>query len=206
MAHAAYETNVFVNCPFDAAYRPIFDAVIFAVHDCGFVARCALKEEDSGTVRVSKIYDIIADCRLGIHDISRTELSGRSKLPRFNMPLELGVFLGATRYGNPKQRGKRCLILDREKFRYQAYLSALGGHDIRDYGDDPFRAIPAVRNWLNQFTRKTLPSGTKMVERYARFRTDLPAILIRTGIESEELIYNDYTTFVAEWLMQNRWG
>ena len=37
-----------------------------------------------------------------------------------------------------------------------------------------------------------------MVERYARFRTDLPAHLARTGIEPAELIYNDYTTFAAE--------
>ena len=38
------------------------------------------------------------------------------------------------------------MILDREKYRYQAYLSDLGGQDIRDHGDDPSRAIAAVRN------------------------------------------------------------
>jgi len=32
------------------------------------------------------------------HDISRTELNEHS-LPRFNMPLELGLFLGASRFG-----------------------------------------------------------------------------------------------------------
>lgn len=206
MPDAAYETNVFVNCPFDDAYQPLFDAVIFAVHDCGFVARCALEEEDSGAVRVSKIYDIISDCRLGIHDISRTELGGASKLPRFNMPLELGVFLGAKRYGPPRQRQKRCLILDRERYRYQAYLSDIGGQDIRDHGDDPARAIRAVRNWLSQFTPTTLPGGTKLVERYDRFRADLPAILTAAGIESDELIYNDYTTFVVAWLREHTWG
>lgn len=202
----AYETNVFVNCPFDGAYQSIFDAVTFAVHDCGFVARCALEEEDSGTVRVAKLYDIIGDCCLGIHDISRTELSGTSKLPRFNMPLELGLFLGAKQYGRPKQRKKRCLILDRERFRYQAYLSDLGGQDIRDHGDDPKRAIRAVRNWLSQFTSKTLPGGAKMVERYVRFQAELPAILASARIEADELIYNDYTTFVVAWLKENSWG
>ena len=48
-----------------------------------------------------------------------------------------------------------------------------------------------------------LPGGTKMIEHYTRFRVDLPAILARTDIEPHELIYNDDTTFVAEWLMQN---
>lgn len=205
MPHAAYETNVFVNCPFDDAYQPIFDGIIFAVHDCGFVARCALEEEDSGTVRVTKLYDIIGDCRFGIHDISRTEVGGASKLPRFNMPLELGLFLGAKRYGRPKQRDKRCLILDRERYRYQAYLSDIGGQDIRDHGDDPARAIRAVRNWLSHFASATLPGGVKLVERYNRFRADLPAILIAAGIGSDELIYNDYTTFVVAWLKEHTW-
>ena len=203
-----YDTNVFVNCPFDDAYQPIFDAIVFAVHDCGFIARCALEEEDSGTVRVSKLYDIIADCRLGIHDISRTEVGGDSKLPRFNMPLELGVFLGARQYGGPKQRAKRCLILDREKFRYQRYLSDLGGQDIRAHDDDPALAIRGVRDWLSHFAPPgvTLPGGKKMADRYDAFRAALPNLLAAARIESDELIYNDYTTFVVAWLREHSLG
>lgn len=34
---------VFINCPFDNAYKPIFDAIVFAIYDLGFVARSALK-------------------------------------------------------------------------------------------------------------------------------------------------------------------
>ena len=204
----AYDTNVFVNCPFDDAYQPMLDAIVFAVHDCGFLARCALEEEDSGTVRVTKLYDMIADCRFGIHDISRTELGGVSKLPRFNMPLELGVFLGAKQYGRPRQREKRCLILDREKFRYQRYLSDLGGQDIRAHGDDPAAAIRGVRDWLSHFAPPgvTLPGGRKVADRYAAFRANLPTILAPAGIEPDELIYNDYTTFVVAWLREHSWG
>jgi hypothetical protein len=50
-----YADNVFVNCPFDAAYLPIFDAVIFAVLACGFIARSALEITDSSEVRIDKI-------------------------------------------------------------------------------------------------------------------------------------------------------
>ena len=95
MKSSHYNDNVFLNCPFNSAYKQLFDALVFAVHDCGFIARCALEEEDGSQVRIDKIYDIIADCRYGIHDISRTELDATSGLPRFNMPLELGVFLGS---------------------------------------------------------------------------------------------------------------
>lgn len=122
MPRGTYDQNVFVNCPFDPSYAPIFDAIIFAIHDCGFVARCALEENDSAQVRVEKVYGIISECRLGIHDVSRTELDTALGLPRFNMPLELGIFLGAREFGGGRQRQKRCLVLDRERFRYQAFL------------------------------------------------------------------------------------
>ena len=56
-----YNDNVFINCPFDAKYKPLFDAMVFAVHDCGFIPRCALEEEDASQVRIDKIYSIIAD-------------------------------------------------------------------------------------------------------------------------------------------------
>ena len=84
MRSVHYTDNVFINCPFDAAYKPLFNAMMFTVHDCGFIARCALEEEDASQVRIDKTYTIIADCRYGIHDISRTELDENSGFPRFN--------------------------------------------------------------------------------------------------------------------------
>jgi hypothetical protein len=43
----SYANSVFVNCPFDPAYRPLFEAVVFATYDCGFYPRCALEVDDS---------------------------------------------------------------------------------------------------------------------------------------------------------------
>lgn len=103
-----YNDNVFINCPFDAKYKSLFDAMVFAVHDCGFIPRCAREEDDASEVRIDKIYNIIADCRYGIHDISRTELDEDSNLPRFNMPLELGIFLGAKKFGTEEQKRKNA--------------------------------------------------------------------------------------------------
>src|SRR5687767_12563673 len=106
--------GVFLNVPFDARYRKLFHALVFAIHECGFVARCALESDDGSQMRMDKLYEIIRDCPLGIHDLSRTTLDSDYRLPRFNMPLELGVFLGAKRYGTGRQKRKSCLILDRE--------------------------------------------------------------------------------------------
>ena len=107
----------------DAAYAPLFEPIIFALLDCGFTPRCALEVDDAGQVRFEKILALVKRCRFAIHDISRTELDRRNRLPRFNMPLELGLFLGAHRFGSGEQRRKACLVLDREPYRYQKFIS-----------------------------------------------------------------------------------
>ncbi|HEV2817827.1 MAG TPA: hypothetical protein VGW40_11490 [Allosphingosinicella sp.] len=55
------------------------------------------------------------------------------------MPLELGLFRGAKRFGNKAQKLKRALILDIEQFRYQRFISDLAGIDIHAHGGDPAR-------------------------------------------------------------------
>jgi hypothetical protein len=108
----AYKNSVFLNVPFDIRYKHLFDAAVFAIYDCGFVVRCAREDEDSSEIRVEKIYELIAKSKYGIHDISRVTLDWKNRLPRFNMPLELGFWLGAKRYGNRNDRVKRALVLD----------------------------------------------------------------------------------------------
>lgn len=39
--HPEFERNVFINCPFDDESGPIFEAIVFAVHDAGFRPSCA---------------------------------------------------------------------------------------------------------------------------------------------------------------------
>lgn len=99
--------DVFINCPFDDDFAPGFRALVFGVIGCGYRARCAREVDDAAETRIEKLYRIIEQSRYGIHDISKTELDSDSGLPRFNMPLELGIFLGAKRYGREDQRKKK---------------------------------------------------------------------------------------------------
>lgn len=205
---AAGENHVFINCPFDAKYRPLFEAMVFAVLDCGFVARSAVEVEDGSQTRIDRLATTIADCRLGIHDISRTELDPVSRLPRFNMPLELGMFLGAKRYGNPRQRRKLCLILDREAYRYQQFCSDIAGQDIRAHGNDPAAVIRVVRDWLRNASADAetlMPSGSRIADRYALFRYELPQMCERIDLDANELIFNDLTIVISGWLRANQW-
>lgn len=131
--------DVFINCPFDADYQQIFRALIFTIFACGFRARSARELDDGGQTRIDKLYNLISECRYGIHDLSRTELDPIHNLPRFNMPLELGIFLGAKRYGGKSQKLKKLLILDLEQFRYQRFISDLAGIDITN--------TQTIRSW-----------------------------------------------------------
>jgi hypothetical protein len=195
--------NVFINCPFDDRYRPLFHAAVFAVVDCGFEPRCALEVDDGSEVRIDKVCDLIAECRFGIHDLSRTELDSRSKLPRFNMPLELGLFIGAKRFGGALHRRKNCLILDTEPYRYQAFISDIGGQDIRAHGGDHRRLITAVRDWLRASSRRaSLPGGAEIFARFKHFQAALPGICRRLRLEVDEITFLDLLAAIATWLDQ----
>jgi hypothetical protein len=104
--------------------------------------------DNGAEVRIDKIVRIIGQCGHGIHDISRVEPDRGSGLPRMNMPFELGLFLGAQRYGNARQKEKTCIIFDRHPYRYQQFLSDIAGQDIRVHAGDPGEIIRVVRNAL----------------------------------------------------------
>jgi len=76
-----YDRCVFVNCPFDAAYKPLLDAILFAIHDCGFIARTALEVTGSAETRLDKIIRIIRESRWSLHDIIRRFLAPKSPSP-----------------------------------------------------------------------------------------------------------------------------
>lgn len=70
-----FADSVFINCPFDKDYWPIFEAIIFSIVNCGFVPRCSLEIQDSGQTRYENIQNIIKSSKYSIHDISRVQLT-----------------------------------------------------------------------------------------------------------------------------------
>ena len=197
--------NVFVNCPFDDGFKPIFDGIVFAVFDLGFVPRCALEDDDGGEVRLAKIERIIERCKFGIHDVSAVELDKVNNLPRFNMPLELGIFLGCRRFGPSNQRKKISLILDVEDHRYQKFISDIAGQDIHAHNRNPEIAIREVRNFLASASkRQRLPGGADVVTRYRRFRADLPGLCAAARLEPDKLTFSDLTKMIVNWLRTSR--
>jgi len=201
-----YTNSVFLNVPFDRSYKPLFEAAIFAIYDCGFIARSAKEDEDSSTPRVEKIFQLIRESKYGIHDISRVTLDPRNHLPRFNMPLELGIWMGAKRFGSKRNREKRALVLDKIDHRYQKFCSDISGQDPRSHNNDPAIIIRRVRNWLRNspnYKNVAFPGPEKMVHRYQEFRAQLPALCKLNGLNWRSLEFNDYSNLVAGWLKVN---
>lgn len=205
MIDRQYEVDVFINVPLDPAYRPTFEAIVFTILDCGFTARSALEVTDTSQVRIEKISNMIASCKLGLHDISRTELDEATDLPRFNMPLELGLFLGAKRFGTGKQKLKNCLVLDRERYRYQKFISDIAGQDIVAHGGEPSVAIRVVRDWLADAQPQKPRGGAAIAQRYESFRRDLPEMCTIMRLVAEDLTFNEYVLQVKGWLMAQPW-
>lgn len=184
----AYD-EVFINCPFDKDYKPIFEAIVFTVHDCGFLPRCAM-EESEDDIRLTKIEKIIEECRYGIHDISRTEEI------RYNMPFELGLFLGCKKYGRHKE--KRFLILEVEEHRYEQFFSDIKGIDVKAHHNSIKESVSIVRNWLGDASkRKTIPGGKKIWDKYQVFRSELPHLCSEIGLTEKDFI-NELKELIGE--------
>jgi hypothetical protein len=194
---------VFINCPFDDGFKPIFRAMTFAVISSGFYPRCALDATDGAEIRVSKIAQMIGECDWGIHDLSRVEVDSTG-VPRFNMPMELGLHLGARLFGVGRHRRKRALILEAQPHRYDAALSDISGQDIEVHSNDPGEAIRHVRNWLSDHrapNEPPLPGAVAMISDYRSFQAEVGSLLAARRLDPlDDLTPSDFLFAVRYWI------
>ncbi len=193
--------QVFINCPFSDDYQDCFHALCFTIIRSGYQPRCARETDDGSENRFDKICGIISVCRLGIHDISKTEPDSSSGLPRFNMPFELGLFLGAKKFGPAEQKEKKCIIFDREPHRYQKFLSDISGQDIHHHDGKPDLLIRELASWLrNETADKKVPGGKAIASDFRRFQGDIPAVCATRHLDPAELNFQDFVWLAAQWI------
>lgn len=194
---------VFVNCPFDDGFKPIFRAIVFTIISAGYFPRCALDATDGAEIRISKIAEMIGECDWGIHDLSRVEVD-TAGVPRFNMPMELGIHLGARLLGTTRHKRKRALILEAKPHRYDAALSDISGQDIEVHANAPAEAIRCVRNWLSEHRKAKeppLPGAGALLDDYWLFRKEARTILREQRLDPlDRLSHNDFLFVVSDWI------
>ena len=189
---------VFINCPFDSEYRPLFEAIVFTICACDYSPCCALGIVDSAYNRLTKILDLIDLCDFSLHDISRTELNP-NQLPRFNMPFELGLAFGRKKLPRNGLAAK-VMVLDRAPHRYLEFLSDLRGCDPVAHHDDPFRAIEHVRDWLSSQQPVPLNGPLHFNLWFRQFQDELPCIATECGLDRSTMSFNDLVFCVRYWL------
>lgn len=202
--HESYNDNIFINCPFDSDYKLFFNGIVFTIIRCGFIPRCAFEHDDASVNRIDKLYKLIEECKYGIHDISHVVLDIDNGYPRFNMPFELGLFLGAKRFGNSEQKRKNILIFENKKFSSKIYLSDLNGIDPKSHNNSINKLIEQIRNWLVLSGRK-LPGPLVIQKEFSDFSEKiLPSIAKLEGLQLDNLAFKDYCLFVEEWLSSKK--
>lgn len=183
----AFKNNVFVNCPFDDAYFPLLRPLLFCVIYLGLTPRIALEALDSGAPRFQKIVSLIKQSKYAIHDLSRLQSSAIGEYFRLNMPFELGLDVGCRLFRSGQASAKRCLILEAERFRYQAAISYLSNSDIAVHSNVPVNVVTEVRNWLNNEARLKAPGPAEVWARFNEFMADNYVILKARGFSDADI-------------------
>jgi len=118
------------------------------------------------------------------------------------MPLELGLFLGAKKFGGPKRAQKKSLVLDVHPHRYQAFISDIAGQDIHSRGETLGQLVGQVARWLRDEVRDpAVPGGSAIANEYAKFLDDVPKIAGLKKLKPEEITFKDFTAMAAEWII-----
>lgn len=183
----AFEQNVFINCPFDNDYLSLLRPIVFCIYRLGFQPRIASERLDGGEPRIEKIIELIEDSKYSIHDLSRIKARRAGELFRLNMPLELGLDIGCKRFKSEPWNEKRCLILETERYRFQAALSDLSNSDIVAHGDDPVEAFTAVRDWLDQEARLNADGPARLWDQFTDFMADNDDALVARGFSRRDI-------------------
>jgi hypothetical protein len=197
-----FESNVFINCPFDKFYVPLLQPLLFTVLYFDLAPLIA-ETTSSGQVRVDKIKKLIHRSKYSIHDISRSEVLQGKDLPRFNMPFEMGLDLGCQTYGKGKLGLKKCLILEKTKYHYLKVISDIAGQDIENHDDNPEELIRKVRNWFAAVLHAHQPSPTLIWDAYNEF-LDQTSIRLKKEVFSrkdiESLPFSNFILLAKQWI------
>jgi hypothetical protein len=95
--------------------------------------------------------------------------------------------------------------MDREKYRYQKFISDLAGVDIEAHGNNPEDVLAHVRDWLRNTPGKRPAMGSNDLKGlYRKFCAALPDIAKELGQSTESLTFPDFEQAVTTWLQESR--
>jgi hypothetical protein len=139
---------VFLNCPFDDLFAPLFHAAVLTIAALGFTPRCARETEGESETRIDRVAKGLRESKYSIHDLSRFQGEGPDNLSRFNMPLELGMALSLRYQGKVSGVPHNWVAMVPNGFVHQKFISDLAGFDPPAHDQTPTSLIKAISGWL----------------------------------------------------------
>jgi len=180
-----FAKNVFINCPFDEAYRPLLEPLLFTIVSFGYSPRIAVERSDSGESRLSKIAELLKES---------------------NMPFELGVDYGTRLHGSSIMRTKKFLILAKNRYELQKALSDISGFDIKNHKDDPARIIRVTREWFVETVKlQGIAGASALWYRFNDFTADFWRKRLAEGFTKNEvnaMAIPEYVSFLKKWIAE----
>ena len=198
-----FTKNVFINCPFDNEYLSLLRPLLFVIIYLGFQPRIASESFDSGEASIKKICNLIECSRFSIHDLSRIKSSKKGEFYRLNMPFELGVDIGCRLFKGGKTADKKCLILEKERYRYQKALSDLSNSPIKNHKNKPEIIVRQVRNWFVENGLTKADSATKIWGQFNEYMADFYEKRKAEGFKDKDLKMMpipEFICFIEDWL------
>ncbi len=143
MAKPKRVESVFLNIPYDPGFEDLYLAYIVGLSQLGLQIKVTLAIPNQG--RLDAIIRLIETSDFSIHDLSRVELS--KGMPRFNMPLELGL---ALYHSKKSKKPHGVYIFDEKPYQAQRSTSDINGIDPQIHRGKPKDLMIGLRNVFRQ--------------------------------------------------------
>ena len=185
MARRKRVQSVFLNIPYDAQFEELYLAYIVGLTQLGLKINATLAVPNQD--RLKRIVGLIEKSEVSIHDLSRIESS--SGVPRFNMPLELGLAL----FRSHVTRGRhRVFVFEKKAYRVQRSTSDVNGIDPQIHKGRPKGVMAGLRNIFYQSDGTTVP---EMLSSYRAVKRKLPELRRNAGGRSlfEAAVFKELT-------------
>jgi len=178
--------SVFLNIPYDREFEDLYLAYIVGLTQLGLRVNVTLAIPNQG--RLEAIIDLIKESNFSIHDLSRIKSS--KGIPRFNMPLELGLAL----HRSHVTRGRhRVYVFESKPYRAQRSTSDINGIDPQIHNQTPKGVMRGLRNIFRQLGDVT--TVPEMLLSYRAVKKKLSELRLNAGRQSlfQASVFHDLT-------------
>jgi len=178
--------SVFLNIPYDKGFEELYLAYIVGLTQLGLRVNATIAVPNQG--RLETIIGLIGESNFSIHDLSRIQPS--KGIPRFNMPVELGLAL----YHSHVTKGMhRVYVFESKPYRAQRSTSDINGIDPQIHNGTAKGVMAGLRNIFRQPGDVT--TVPEMLISYRAVREKLPELRLNAGGKSlfEASVFHDLT-------------